>query len=111
MSDYNEKVSELADCLLRVEAEMRRSGVWSDTAPSEEALASSQPFCLDTLVFTEWLQFVFLAKMKVMVESNSALPSVSGIAPMAEEHFRVRTASAGRLIQELTVIDGLLSES
>ena len=111
MSDYNQKVSELADSLLRVEAEMRRSGLWSDIAPSEEALASSQPFCIDTLVFTEWLQFIFLTRMKALVESNAPLPAVSGIAPMAEEHFRVRTESVGRLIQELTVIDGLLSES
>lgn len=59
--------------------------------------------------FTQWLQFVFLEKMKMLVEAGHALPEVSGIAPMAEEHFRGREQSGRKLIALLEEMDQLLS--
>ncbi|SFR41171.1 Uncharacterized conserved protein YqcC, DUF446 family [Marinobacter daqiaonensis] len=111
MSDQQDPIAEVADRLLNIEAEMRRIRVWSFEAPSPEALASNQPFCIDTLDFTEWLQFVFLARMKVIVERGHGLPAVSGIAPMAEEHFRGRPEAGDRLVRELEAVDRLLSDS
>ncbi len=104
-----EKYSEVADSLLRIEIELRRLSVWSDLPPPAEALQSTQPFCIDTLEFVEWLQFVFLPKMKVLVEQGQGLPSVSGMAPMAEESFQGKTRSGEYLIRELQIIDRLLS--
>lgn len=111
MSASPELLSEVADRLLGLEIEMRRIEVWSSVPPSEEALASTQPFCIDTLEFTEWLQFVFLARMKIIVEQGHGLPAVSGIAPMAEEYFRGRPESGDGLVRELQAIDGLLSDA
>lgn len=111
MSASPELVSEVADRLLGIEIEMRRLEVWSTEPPSEEALASDQPFCIDTLAFTEWLQFVFLERMRFIVEQGHPLPGVSGIAPMAEEHFRGRPESGHGLVRELAAIDELLSDS
>jgi uncharacterized protein YqcC (DUF446 family) len=111
MSASPEVFSDVADCLLNIEAEMRRIEVWSSEPPSEQALASTQPFCIDTLAFTEWLQFVFLVRMKVIVERGHGLPDVSGIAPMAEEYFRARPEPGERLVWELEAIDRLISGS
>ena len=80
-------------------------------APSEDALSSQQPFCIDTLEFTEWLQFVFLERMRMIVEQGHSLPGASGIAPMAEEYFRARPESGDGLVRELEAIDELLSGS
>lgn len=110
MTDH-QKISEVAGCLLRIEVELRRLDAWSEEAPSEEALQSTQPFAVDTLEFTEWLQFIFLVRMKVLVEQGHALPAVSGMAPMAEEHFRGRAESGEELIRELEIMDQLLSGS
>ncbi|MEX0605186.1 YqcC family protein [Marinobacter sp.] len=104
-----DKYSEVADSLLRIEIELRRLSAWSDSPPPDEALQSSQPFCIDTLKFVEWLQFVFLPKMKVLVEHGQDLPSVSGMAPMAEECLQDSALSGECLIRELQVIDRLLS--
>lgn len=101
--------AQVADSLLGIEAEMRRLRLWSSTAPSPRALRSTQPFCIDTLEFTEWLQFIFLPRMKDLVEQGESLPAVSGIAPMAEEHFNARPENGERLIRELETIDRLLS--
>ncbi|SDW53629.1 YqcC family protein [Marinobacter mobilis] len=110
MANQPQNLLEVADCLLRIEVELRRLDCWSAEYPSEEALQSTQPFAVDTLEFTEWLQFIFLERMKVLVENDRPLPSVSGMAPMAEEHFRGREEGIGRqLIRELELMDRLLS--
>ena len=66
---------------------MRRIGLWETQAPSPEALESLVPFCHDTLKFEQWLQWVFLSKMKLVVEGREECPSSSDITPMAEHRF------------------------
>lgn len=102
-------LAQVADCLLRIEIELRALDAWSHTAPPEDALQSTQPFAVDTLLFTEWLQFVFLPRMKAIIEADHPLPVTSGIAPMAEEHFRGRNLRGDALIRELIMIDRLLA--
>lgn len=104
-----DQIGQVADSLLRIEMELRQMGLWESEPPPEEAFRSSQPFCIDTLEFTQWLQFVFVARIKVMIETEQSLPSVSGIAPMAEEHFRGRSETGHRLVRELEEIDRLLT--
>ncbi|MCK7543319.1 YqcC family protein [Marinobacter bryozoorum] len=111
MTAPSDVFSEVADRLLGIEAEMRRIQVWASEPPSDDALASTQPFCIDTLAFTEWLQFVFLVRMKIIVEQGHGLPDVSGIAPMAEEYFRARPEPGEGLVRELEAIDRLISGS
>ncbi|PHS74623.1 MAG: pseudouridine synthase [Porticoccus sp.] len=109
--------------LFAVEQHLRDLDVWSDSAPSPEALASDQPFAIDTLEFVEWLQFIFLPRMQDLVQRGAPLPAACGIAPMAEEYFRGLSiaredsiargqsieANAEQLIAALTAIDRLLS--
>lgn len=109
MSRSSHRISEVADGLLRIEMELRQLGVWEAEAPPPEAFQSTQPFCIDTLVFTQWLQFVFIERMKVLVEQGHPLPAVSGMAPMAEEHFRGRTESGDGVVRALEDMDLLLS--
>lgn len=104
-----DKYSEVADSLLRIEIELRRLSAWSEMPPPAEALQSVQPFCIDTLEFVEWLQFIFLPRMKALIERGQVLPSVSGMAPMAEEYFQDKSWSGEFLIRELQVVDQLLS--
>lgn len=109
MATSPDLISEVADSLLKIELELRQLGAWESESPPEEAFRSAQPFCIDTLEFTQWLQFVFVARMKVLVESDHPLPQVSGMAPMAEEHFRGRPESGAGLIRALEEMDRLLS--
>lgn len=110
MARSDEWLSDVADGLLLIERELRYLGEWRAEAPHPSALRSTQPFFIDTLQFTEWVQFVFLARMKVLVEQGQPLPSVSGMAPMAEEHFRGRDQSGQGLIRALEDMDRLLSQ-
>ena len=98
----------LADQLLLIERELRRLGWWAETAPSAQALASVEPFCVDTLAFEHWLQWVLLVRMKAIIEAGGALPAVSGIAPMAEMAFQGRLEQAAGLLAMLGEFDQLI---
>jgi len=109
MSVKKQHLDRVTDGLLKIEIELRELDVWQHEPLPDEAFESSQPFCLDTMEFTQWLQFVFLDRMKSLVEAGHPLPSASGIAPMAEEHFRGRPESGSGLIRALDDMDRLLS--
>lgn len=78
------RLPEVADQLLLIERELRVLGWWSDLPPSAEALASVEPFSVDTLDFHQWLQWIFLPRMKQILEHDLPLPNASGILEMAE---------------------------
>ncbi|EPJ85562.1 MULTISPECIES: YqcC family protein [Pseudomonas] len=81
---------QIADQLLLIERELRVQGWWSDVSPSAQALASVEPFAVDTLDFEQWLQWIFLPRMKAILEQDLPLPNASGIQEMAEMVFAAR---------------------
>ena len=101
------RVPTIADQLLLIERELRALGWWDDCAPSDEALASVEPFCVDTLDFSQWLQWIFLPRMKFILEQDMALPSASGILQMAEMVYQGRT-EALRLMALLKGFDEVI---
>ncbi|MBU6959345.1 YqcC family protein [Pseudomonas sp. CVAP len=80
----------IAEQLLLIERELRLQGWWDEVSPSAEALASVEPFSVDTLDFEQWLQWIFLPRMKTILENNLPLPNASGIQEMAEMVFAAR---------------------
>lgn len=110
MSEMDRVYGRIADLSLLLEAEMRRLDLWSSERPSQQALASTQPFCIDTLTFPEWLQFVFLEKVQEIVRQQAPLPESSAIAPLADEYFREAKGSSGDIINLLMRFDRLISE-
>ncbi|MEW6461339.1 MAG: YqcC family protein [Pseudomonadota bacterium] len=105
------RVNALAEHLLLIERELRVLGWWQEQAPSDAALASQEPFCVDTLTFEQWLQWIFLPRMKQLLEADAALPSVSGIQPMAEMVYREQSGVARRLLELLGEFDRLLTRT
>jgi uncharacterized protein YqcC (DUF446 family) len=103
----SDRFMEIASLLIDIEQELRVMGLWETEMPSTEALSSNEPFAIDTLGFTQWLQFIFIPKMAVLIEQQS-LPANCWIAPMAEEVFAQSNYASG-LIAHLRRIDQLLS--
>lgn len=100
----------IADQLLLIERELRVQGWWSDTAPSAEALASVEPFAVDTLDFEQWLQWIFIPRMKAILENDLPLPNASGILAMAEMVYAQRPGQGVKLQQLLAKFDQLISD-
>jgi uncharacterized protein YqcC (DUF446 family) len=103
--------TEVAAVLIDIEAQLRQLGQWHKVQPSAEALASDLPFCVDTLTFPQWLQFVLLPTLYTMLQEGQMLPERCGVAPMAEEYFRGTGLGIDELVAALVRIDELLSES
>lgn len=102
-------IAELADQLLLIERELRIRELWESVPPEPRALASQEPFCIDTLSFEQWLQWIFLPRMKDILEGDEALPSVSGILAMAEMVYQGRPQQMAGLLQALAAFDALIS--
>ena len=101
--------TEIAAVLIDIEAQLRQLGLWEKVSPGAAALASDEPFCIDTLTFPQWLQFIFLPTLYRMLEAGETLPARSGIAPMAEEYFRGSGLRSAELEASLLLVDSLLS--
>lgn len=77
------------------------AGHWSSELMSAEALNSKQPFCLDTMSFSQWLQFMFIPNIKMLVDMKQALPKLvkgQGLEPMANEVYKNTEADQSILI-------------
>jgi uncharacterized protein YqcC (DUF446 family) len=98
----------VADQLLLIERELQLMGAWAATSPDAGALASCEPFCVDTLDFDQWLQWIFLPRMKSIIENGEALPAASGILVMAKMVYGERGDRAAGLLQALEHFDRLI---
>lgn len=105
-----ERTSKIAETLLAIEAALKDMALWEAVSPPDSALASDQPFCVDTMSFTQWLQFVLLVRVSDIISFNLPLPDSSQIHPMAEEYFRGRPESADTLVSHLKTFDELISQ-
>ncbi len=106
----NKLLHQLADLTLKIEAEMRFLQLWEETAPEAKALQSLTPFCHDSLEFHQWLQWVFLPKMKVVIETETELPNSSEIHPLAEYAFEKLKQDTTRLLQLLNTFDRVINQ-
>ncbi|QIB65221.1 YqcC family protein [Kineobactrum salinum] len=101
--------TDVAAVLIDIEAQLRYLSLWESIPPSAEALASQEPFCIDTLTLPQWLQFVFLPTLYRLLEQEASLPERCAIAPMAEEYFRGSALATSGLLRALRQIDELLT--
>ncbi len=101
--------TDVAEILIDIEGELRQLGLWDKIPPSSAALASTEPFCVDTLSLPQWLQFVFIPRLYQMLEAGQSLPSECAIAPMAEEYFRGTELAVQELVTALQRMDDMLS--
>lgn len=109
MKSMHDIPNRIADVLLEVEANLRIHGKWDEKKPAASELKSQVPFCMDTLRFEQWLQWIFLPRMKITLEQTQPLPSRSGIFEYAEECLHKGDPSADGLLQLLKRFDDLIS--
>ena len=97
------------ELLAALELALLEAGWWGDTSPDDAALASTEPFCVDTLHFHEWLQWVYIPKMRAFIAAHAALPERSGLLPMAEEAWKSDAHNSGGLLLVVRALDALVN--
>jgi len=95
--------------LAAIEAEMRRIGMWQSEPLPEAAYTFQEAFAMDTMAFTQWLQFVFIPRVKSILEAQGEFPSSSSIGTQAIREFDGYD-EAGPLMSLLCEFDGLFDD-
>lgn len=98
----------IADRLLEREVSLRLGGKWEQNQPSAAAHSSQPSFCVDILNLGQWLQWIFLPRMKQILEQKQPLPSKSGIDVNTEELLRGKGSHAGQLLRLIRRFDELI---
>ncbi len=93
--------------LTQLQSSLQAEKLWAIKPPSQKALRSNQPFCVDTLSFEQWLQFVMLPRFRHMIQTAMPLPKQCDMSAMAQEAFKSRSLSA--VSRVIHAIDELLS--
>lgn len=107
-----EKAKELGRILQSLQRVMIEADHWSDAVIDPVALNSQQPFCMDTMSFSQWLQFVLIPSMQRLIDTNQALPKLikgQGIEPMASESYSSSEVEQA-IITKISELDDLLQD-
>ena len=93
----------------QLETELKQQQLWRDSSPGAVALASTLPFCCDTLRLEQWLQFIFLPRIRMVLQTRQALPGNVSVLPYAEEAFKAQKDRLLPLLQLIKRIDNVLT--
>jgi len=102
---------EILPLLMEIEREMRALDLWSQHMPEPQALMSRQPFCIDTLAFHEWVQWLLLPRLQHLVLEQLPLPESCAVAPMAEEVFKAMEENTEHLFELLEQLDRAVTDA
>ena len=84
---------------------MRKIGMWQDQPLRPEQMEFEQAFAMDTMTFSQWLQFIFVPRVREAVASGE-FPSSSSVATQAIREFD-GDDTASHLITLLADFDAL----
>ena len=101
---------EVKGLLSELEAELKQQELWCLQPANPVALASTMPFCCDTMPLEQWLQFIFIPRIQALLDGNHCLPNKISILPMAEEVFKQRGEVLAPLLAIISRIDTTLSD-
>lgn len=93
--------------LSNIKTELDKLGLWSNgrNRPNEIAFLSGMPFCMNTMEFHQWIEFVLYPRMMEIVNSDNPLPERVLIHTYAQEIYRGRWQEYKDLIKTLMEFD------
>ncbi len=77
----------IADLLSELEHELDQLDLWQLTPPSAEQLNSRLPFAVDQLAPQQWLQWVFIPKMRELITQQAPLPVGFELSPYFSQEW------------------------
>ena len=92
-----------------IEHRLAELGVSAEDRPPMDALASTLPFCYDTMELETWLQFVFVGRMRELLEQGDPLPETCAITPYVEMLNASGRSVDPELARQIKRIDQLIT--
>ena len=78
----------LAELLQQLEEQLRTHQLWQEGPPPEYAYDSKEPFSIDLLQPHEWLQWIFIARIRVCMSEGLPTPRGFMIEPYFSEAWK-----------------------
>ena len=94
-----------------IEQELKRLDIWESSPPQPDAMDSPNPFCYDTLEIHQWLQWVFIPRIRALSDAGQKLPAQCDIASYAEVVFEAHLEDRVQLIEHIRAFDKYCSSS
>jgi uncharacterized protein YqcC (DUF446 family) len=108
-SAADEKCRQVALLVDAIEQELRLLALWSEEPAPITAMASRTPFCFDTLKLWQWLQWILVPRIRLILADGAALPTTSEIAPLAEVEFRRLSQDSSHLLELIREFDRVIT--
>src|SRR5271155_3420084 len=70
-----------------IEAEMKSIGMWQAPPLPPAAMNFHKAFAIDTMAYSQWLQFVFVPRVNQLVATNGKFPSESNVGIQGIREF------------------------
>lgn len=96
----------IKDQLERIEQALKKIDLWQALPPSQDAFLSQQPFALDTMKSYEWLQWIFIPRIRAIIDANSAIPPFA-LHPYFEEALKESEKNIDHLLDLIKQLDEL----
>jgi uncharacterized protein YqcC (DUF446 family) len=94
--------------ITEIEHEMKRIGYWQNDPLRPEQYQFRMAFALDTMAFSQWLQFIFIPRVKNLLETGEKFPPDSDNAAQAVREFDGDDEAQG-LVALLSEFDEIIS--
>jgi uncharacterized protein YqcC (DUF446 family) len=105
------RYKKVIDLLNAVQIELQSIGLWSEDSLSIEYLSSEEPFSIDKLSLDQWLQFVFIPKIRLICDQQGDMPVSCSVSPVAEEYFKASMIRTRDLLVYISEIDKLITDA
>lgn len=99
----------VSELLEQMQVEMERLALWQATPPTAEQFQSDVPFCMNTMACSQWLQWVYIARLKALIEGGCQLPNGAQVHPYAEEAFKSEGLETKVLLEMIAQLDKILA--
>jgi len=67
--------------------EMKNSGLWQDQPLAPEQYNFNRAFGMDTMAYSQWLQFIFIPRVAELLRTAGEFPSSSSVGAQAIREF------------------------
>src|SRR5215469_17846720 len=89
-------------------SEMKRAGLWQDQPLAPEQYNFSRAFAMDTMSYSQWLQFIFIPRVTELLRTSGEFPSSSSVGAQAIREFDGYPEAQG-LVTLLCEFDSIFS--
>ncbi|MCP4956210.1 YqcC family protein [Photobacterium aquimaris] len=104
-----DKYHQSQQLLAQLENRLQHHQYWETIAPEPQSLASIEPFAIDTLACHQWLQWIFIPKLRYLITHNLPLPTQFAITPYVEEAMKNQPGMAD-IVVTVREIDQLFKD-